>query len=129
MFFVKAELIVDSDSYYKIIETNDETLATLLFFLMFDIGCNKQTVPFVQWLTNPNPYFDEDSTKYVFLDREKDLITMGYIYSENPYAQTLEIHRLELVSIIKKWSDLCKSKPKVIIITRENDTFKIEGKN
>jgi hypothetical protein len=84
---------------------------------------------FGRWAKDDSLGF-EVSGNSICLEKEGDYIFMSDLYSEKKEPLKLKISRQQFINLFDFWEqEVCKLKPKEVIIKRENGEFSIETKD
>lgn len=113
------------DNHYFIEKWNSSQMEMLGSFLQSDAG--SRIYNWIDWLKNTR--YKDTSSNFSFLEKEGNNIVIGCQFSEDPYEWTFESSIDDLVYILEEWQKLCSAKKREIIITRENGTFTLEGRD
>ena len=98
----------------------------LAIFLVSDVGCYSSS--FKKWAES----LDESSYggNFSVLYKEEGSVLIGEEMSEEPDGGPFfKISIEDFVKVLDQWEEFCKTRPKEILITRENGVIRIEGKN
>lgn len=102
-------------------------LAILCFFLLDDVGYYAINI-FRGWLDDL--FSNQNSSNYSYQQKIKNRIIISNIFNDDESKEeTFETTIDELHIILNHWEELLKQKPDKIIITKENDTIILKGKN
>jgi hypothetical protein len=123
MEFVK--LKKDEKGYFFPHDSSSIELSHIAFFLTDDAGHHSNS--FKEWALNPD--VDFTASNYARLLKEENYILIGDQYSEEPdLGPYLKITIEEFIKILDQWEQFCKNPPNEVLITRENNEIKMEGK-
>ena len=118
--YVKIQL--DDDGSYGYEEADTQEMCILGTFLATDVGCYSPS--FKKWVLDEK--INSFGGNYSSIDKEGEYLFVGCEFElEGPY---LKIHKDEFIKILDTWEQFCKTRPREILITKDNDTFTIEGK-
>jgi hypothetical protein len=111
------------DNRYQYKGSNDVKMDILGIFLATDVGCYSPW--FHEWALDDNQ--TDTGANYTSLEKEKNYIVLSEDASvgRGPFYY---FHKDEFVKLLEQWEQVCKKKPKEVIITMENETFNIEVK-
>ena len=124
MDYVKIK--IDRFGHYAPFEIHSEDLGLLGSFLTSDVRCLNYLF-YKNWALDENAFLSGGN--YSSLEKEDGFILIGCEFSEEPdRGPYFKLSIEEFVKILDQWEEFCKTKPKEILITRENDVIKMEGK-
>ena len=122
-FFI---FIKDNTNYFEYKDSNSIELTFLGRFLRSDVGC--YWTGFKKWALDPTRDFT--ASNYATLEKEDGFVLIGEDAAENyddgPFCR---IPLDDFVKVLDQWEQFCKTRPKEILITRENGVIKMEAKN
>ena len=100
-------------------------MSNLVAFLTLDVGDCKGDFSFKDWICDSQT--ESTSGNFSFLKKEGDNILVGCQFDGDPYRACIRMPQTELISILNRWDELTAWKVQEIIITRNGDTFTVEG--
>ncbi len=121
--------LVKKDNHYNAKEGSNIEMYILGNFLTDDVG-SYWPPTYREWVYEDEFHGSGGNTSW--LRKEGDNILLGSILTDDddddggPY---LTIFKTEFVRILDEWEQFCKTKPKEVIITRENGKITLEGKD
>lgn len=97
---------------------NDDCLWILGSFFVTEVGC--------YWTAFENFIYDDATDEaegnIIGLRKDGDDILLNFIYSdEQDKGPFLRLHTYELIYLLGQWKEFCKSKPKEILITYDDE--------
>jgi len=116
--------------HYHLKKYSNQGMFHLAFFLTDDVGCDG-VGSFKEWINDPTQI--ATSSNYSYLEKDEDDPSKTIIGCEveegEPGEVVFETTIKQLNYILDRWGQLCKEKPKEIIITRDGDNVTLEGRN
>ncbi len=121
----QVKLFLRDDDYYSD-KISSYEMFILVNFLLSEVSLASSS--WKNWILDPSQ--DLTLGNITEVDKEGDHIFLRDLFSEEPEGGPyLKISIKELLNIIDSWDQLLKTKPKEILITRENGTITMEGKD
>jgi len=126
MEYVK--IVVRKD--YSFVEKYSEgaTIDILGNFLTDDVGCSVGIPIFREFINDPWEKLTSSNYSYIGTIGERVIIGCAMDWG-TPDEEVFETTIDELNYVLDRWEELCKQKPKEIIITRDKGKITVEGKN
>ena len=115
---------IDQFEFYSVCEIRSENLSILARFLTSDVVSGSTS--WKEWLLTDS--LDDSAGNATSVDRDGKYILLSDLYSEQEdNGLHLKIQKDLLVDILDQWEQFCKTRPKEIIITREDGVIKMEA--
>ena len=126
MNFVTLLLDVNYGNYSYEGASNHE-MAILGFFFSSDVRCRRGGSPtYAEWA-----FQDKWGTSFcgnaICVEKEEGYVFLSDVFPEEKVPPKLKMSRQQFIDIIEEWYlQVCKNKPKKVLIKYENDQFSIE---
>ncbi len=121
MSYVKF-IFIKSHPYIE--EADNSKMEILGLFLTNEVD---DTTFWKDWINNPA--YEDTTGNLMFVDKKNNKIIIGHLYTEDWYETVFETTKKQFLEILDRWEELCKQRPREIIITKEGDKVTLEGKN
>ena len=111
---------------YRESDASCSGMSNLAAFLTLDVGDFKGYFSFKDWICDSQT--ESTSGNFSFLKKEGDNILVGCQFDSDPYRACIRMPQKELIFVLDRWDELVDCwKAQEIIITRNGDTFTVEG--
>ena len=121
-YFVKFDFTIYG---YSSRDFNSDEMAILGAFFTTDYDLfGIETL--IKWVKDPSQCYTNANLSY--LEKENGIVSIGDLYDEEPII-TFDLSEKQFIELIESWEALVAQRPKEIIITRNNDQIKLEGRN
>lgn len=120
-------LIKTRDGGYAYKDSDSKKLGILSLFLLVDVEHKSLVDCYRDWILNQQ--YEDTAGNITFIEKENDKITIGKLFVDDPYEVVFETTQEQFLKILDQWEELCKSKPKEIIIKKEGGIITLTGKN
>jgi hypothetical protein len=118
--------LIFSDNRYRYEESSSIEMDRLALFLASDVGYFSPG--WKEWALDQTSDFT--TSNYASLQKEDGYILIGEEFAENLDAGPFfKISIEEFVKVLDQWEQFCKTRPKEILITRENGVIKMQGRD
>jgi len=121
-YFVKFDF---TRAGYSSGDFNSDEMAILGSFLTTDYDLFGMDT-LIKWAKAPNRCYTNANISY--LEKENGTVSIGSLYKKEPII-TFDLSVKQFVELIESWEGLTEQKPQEIIIARDNDKIKLEGRN
>lgn len=105
-------------------ELFDDKYCTLMEFLSSDVGAYGEV--FKKFVNDSNEV--ETSSNYCCLVKESDHVFIGCQLDESPYEDCIGMSYAEFVSILDQWGKLVDAELPEIVVFKEGDSYRLEGR-
>lgn len=106
---------------YKLL---DDKAEILIQFFLSDVGPYGES--FIEFINDVD--YHQTTRNYTCVAKEGNDVLIGCQFDDYPYEDCFRISQKEFLSMLDQWRKLVKQKPQEIIVYKEGESYRLEGR-